>query len=773
MPTRRESVRRYPCLGVDFGTSGCAAAVDTGSGPVPLTFPVDGSYPSAALWSPHGWISGADALARVESGQGQGIRSPKLMLAHDPRAPLPVITGDGGVELFSLPTVIAAVFGTAFARCAELYGTPASVVLTHPASWTAGGPQLEVLREAARLAGHDQVEWCSEPEAVARGMAGVIQDGEVVACYDLGGGTCELSIQQRTENGWKALAQSASLRVGGEDFDASLLDLVVTRIGEKGPRLNEELERYHEYLAGEETGTEPNFALVSALIHGVRAAKHQLSTSSRASVIVPQPISAQTALSRADVDRIGTALLEESIRSLTQLTGQAGVAVQNLTVLVSGQAAQVPIVTDLLVRAGFAVRRVPEPKTVVAVGAAWVNPPPPPAPPPPPPPEPKMTVLVEVEDAYSTLIDAVWHQDGKELFCYLLDKVGKRLRVVTSQGRQYSSAVDVDEVVRMSAGRAGVAVLGRRTAWITSTRLVFSQKIFNVDFVDAFSGADRFWLVWQSREYETGFMRSRYRVLPRVEIHNSVCDEVGQARLPDAVDWQDTPDGEFNPPWGRFSLRGGVNGDQLACLLAEFARSGTLNWEVSSRQIIRTVDRDAKVAPKAVQKDAPLTASYWKAASTASAFVVAWNYTRSGHDWLWIDTKKEAHDIGYPSDVIFRDHPDTGPLALCTYPKEPKLRIFRINVHSDTAEQADFWNSPLLREIDAGAGQLWVTTTEYRRSRITRKAVTWPNFDSLADRFGISSIVPLADHDGTVWAIVRKGGRTLIVALPSPPGCAD
>jgi molecular chaperone DnaK (HSP70) len=71
---------------------------------------------------------------------------------------------------------------------------PRRIVLTHPANW---GPfRRELFDEVPVAAGLESPQMVTEPEAAAAYYArsGRVNDGEIVAVYDLGGGTFDATV---------------------------------------------------------------------------------------------------------------------------------------------------------------------------------------------------------------------------------------------------------------------------------------------------------------------------------------------------------------------------------------------------------------------------------------------------------------------------------------------------------------------------------------------------------------------------------------------------
>jgi molecular chaperone DnaK (HSP70) len=108
------------------------------------------------------------------------------------------------------------------------------VVMTYPAVFD--NLLQELLREAAGLAGFREVALIEEPVAAALAYAEAgLRVGNVVLVYDLGGGTFDLALVVREDNGLFRLAMETDgdARCGGDDFDQALYDYWEEQIKQK------------------------------------------------------------------------------------------------------------------------------------------------------------------------------------------------------------------------------------------------------------------------------------------------------------------------------------------------------------------------------------------------------------------------------------------------------------------------------------------------------------------------------------------------------------
>ena len=109
--------------------------------------------------------------------------------------------------------------------------SPDTVVATHPANW--GPYKLELFEQAVRQSTDGDVTLLSEPEAAARYYSSLerVEVGDVVAVYDLGGGTFDAAVLERTEDGYRLVGEPSGIeRLGGIDFDRALYRHVLGQV---------------------------------------------------------------------------------------------------------------------------------------------------------------------------------------------------------------------------------------------------------------------------------------------------------------------------------------------------------------------------------------------------------------------------------------------------------------------------------------------------------------------------------------------------------------
>jgi len=110
-----------------------------------------------------------------------------------------------------------------------LGGELVGAVITVPAYFD--DAQRQATKDAARLAGLNVLRLLNEPTAAAVAY-GLDQKAEgVVAIYDLGGGTFDISILRLTGGVFEVLATGGDSALGGDDFDHAVADWIIQQAG--------------------------------------------------------------------------------------------------------------------------------------------------------------------------------------------------------------------------------------------------------------------------------------------------------------------------------------------------------------------------------------------------------------------------------------------------------------------------------------------------------------------------------------------------------------
>jgi molecular chaperone HscA len=110
-------------------------------------------------------------------------------------------------------------------RAEHILKTPVNkAVITVPAYFN--DTQRQATRDAGKLAGLDVLRIINEPTAasLSYGIGLKKEEQKIIAVYDLGGGTFDISILQIQDGIFEVLATNGDTHLGGDDFDKSIID---------------------------------------------------------------------------------------------------------------------------------------------------------------------------------------------------------------------------------------------------------------------------------------------------------------------------------------------------------------------------------------------------------------------------------------------------------------------------------------------------------------------------------------------------------------------
>jgi hypothetical protein len=261
--------------------------------------------------------------------------------------------------------VIAAILREVVNEALSLSGgeAPEEIRLTHPARW--GRRRLEKLGLAAAMAGIENPTFVPEPVAAAVHFASErLSVGEHVAVYDLGGGTFDTAVLERTEEAFRVIGQpGGDEELGGEDFD----DLLYRHLGEQldgdtWARLR------HNAGPGERAWPQAN----RELLRHARRAKEGLSRQSEHEFYMPQPIDREFRATASEFERLIGPSVRGTAAELERTILAAGLKPTELeAIFLAGGSSRIPLVGRIIQeRLGVVPNQLDDPKAVIALGAA-------------------------------------------------------------------------------------------------------------------------------------------------------------------------------------------------------------------------------------------------------------------------------------------------------------------------------------------------------------------------------------------------------------------
>lgn len=233
-----------PILALDFGTSNSAAAIhENGKARIIPLESGSETLPSAIFLDFDGreMLLGEAAIAALVDGrEGRFMRALKSVvgtpLFHEKRQFLN--------ERRTLSEIVTEFIAKVRQRAEDITGQKFHRVLAgrpvrfHHRDAARNARAGDDLASCLRHAGFDEITFMFEPEAAALAAAG--DEHGIGLIVDIGGGTSDFSVFQRTDTSFSILA-SHGIRLGGTDFDRSLsLDHVMPLFG-KGTNLRAEM----------------------------------------------------------------------------------------------------------------------------------------------------------------------------------------------------------------------------------------------------------------------------------------------------------------------------------------------------------------------------------------------------------------------------------------------------------------------------------------------------------------------------------------------------
>ncbi|HSQ37520.1 MAG TPA: Hsp70 family protein, partial [Acidimicrobiia bacterium] len=302
-------------LSVDLGTTFSAAAIIDDAEPRVVTLGSrTATIPSVVALRPDGTVLVGEAAER------RAITDPtRVAREFKRRLGDPVSTIIGGTP-YGAEMLMAHLLRGIVDQVAEQQGEPPDrIVLSHPANY--GPYKLDLLEQVGHLAELEEVEFITEPQAAAvhYSQAERIEPGEVVAVYDLGGGTFDVALVQRTDHGFELLGTPDGLeRFGGIDLDEAVFVHVRRSLG------------------GAIGGLDPTDpAVVSALARlreDCRLAKEGLSSDTDAAIPVMLPsLHTEVRLVRSEFEDMIRPRLRETISILERVVHGAGLEFGDLS----------------------------------------------------------------------------------------------------------------------------------------------------------------------------------------------------------------------------------------------------------------------------------------------------------------------------------------------------------------------------------------------------------------------------------------------------------
>ena len=368
-------------IGIDLGTTNSVAAVMEGGEPVVISSAEGGrTFPSIVAINTKtserlvGQVAKRQAVVNplntvfsVKRFMGRKFDDPVVTkaLKYAPYEVRKAPNGDVRVVMnereYSPPEVSAMILQKIKADAEAYLGQPVTqAVITVPAYFN--DSQRQATKDAGKIAGLEVLRIVNEPTASSLAYGLGNEADEIIAVYDLGGGTFDISILEVGDGVFEVKSTNGDTFLGGDDFDQHIIDWAAEQFKmDQGIDLREDRQA------------------LQRLREAAEKAKIELSTTMQTELNLPYitadasgPKHLNLTLSRAKFDQLTDQLVKRSIEPCRQALKDAGVSKSEITqiVLVGGMT-RVPAIQEAVRQFfGKEPHKGVNPDEVVGIGAA-------------------------------------------------------------------------------------------------------------------------------------------------------------------------------------------------------------------------------------------------------------------------------------------------------------------------------------------------------------------------------------------------------------------
>jgi len=367
-------------IGIDLGTTNSVAAVMIGGEPVVIPS-AEGErlVPSVVAVNKNGErlvgrvarnqaiVNPENTIFSIKRFMGRKYDDPEVQRARSkvpyritkaPNGDVRVVMG----EQEYTPPEISAMILAKIKRDAEAYlGEPVTqAVITVPAYFN--DAQRNATKDAGKIAGLEVLRIINEPTASSLAYGLDKRKNEIIAVYDLGGGTFDISILEVGDGLFQVKSTSGDTFLGGDDFDQRIIDYLADEFKrENGIDIRQDRQA------------------LQRLKEAAERAKIELSSTMQAEINLPYitadasgPKHLVTTLTRAKVEQLTEDLVERTMKPVAQALADANLKSSEINeVVMVGGMTRMPIVQEAVRKQfGKEPHKGVNPDEVVAVGAA-------------------------------------------------------------------------------------------------------------------------------------------------------------------------------------------------------------------------------------------------------------------------------------------------------------------------------------------------------------------------------------------------------------------
>ncbi|MCF8260599.1 MAG: molecular chaperone DnaK [Melioribacteraceae bacterium] len=366
-------------IGIDLGTTNSCVSVMEGNEPVVIPNSEGGrTTPSVVGFTKSGErLIGQPAKRQAVTNPNNTVFSVKRFMGrrldevkHEiHEVPYSVVEGDSGTarvkiddRVYSPPEVSAMILQKMKKTAEDYLGQEITeAVITVPAYFN--DSQRQATKDAGEIAGLNVKRIINEPTAaaLAYGMDKKSKE-QMVAVYDFGGGTFDISVLQLGDGVFEVKSTNGDTHLGGDDFDQRLIDFLADEF-----KKDENIDLRKDPMA------------LQRLKEAAEKAKIELSSSMSTDVNLPFITATQDGpkhlninLSRAKFEQLVDDLFERTIAPCESAIKDAGLSASQIDeVILVGGSTRIPKIQEVVKKIfGKEPHKGVNPDEVVAIGAA-------------------------------------------------------------------------------------------------------------------------------------------------------------------------------------------------------------------------------------------------------------------------------------------------------------------------------------------------------------------------------------------------------------------
>ncbi len=365
-------------IGIDLGTTNSVVAIMEGGQPKVIANQEGGrTTPSVVAWNDKGEILVGQIAQRQAVVNGKNtVYSAKRLIGRKynevaeeirrlPYKVDPADNGDASVVIngrkMSPPEVSAKVLAKLKAAAEAYLGeTVTEAVITVPAYFN--DSQRSATKDAGRIAGLEVKRIVNEPTAAALAYGLDKKSDEIVAVFDLGGGTFDISVLEISDHVVEVKATNGDTHLGGDDVDNVLIDFLIAEF-----KRDQGIDLGNDVMAKQR------------LKEAAEKAKIELSQAMETEVNLPfitmdatGPKHLQVKITRAKLESLCEALFNRVLEPCKKALADAGMKPNQVDeVILVGGSTRIPKIQEMVKSFfGKEPNRSVNPDEVVALGAA-------------------------------------------------------------------------------------------------------------------------------------------------------------------------------------------------------------------------------------------------------------------------------------------------------------------------------------------------------------------------------------------------------------------